>query len=72
LLGGTGAWVLVTLAMILVQAPVSRLAALYQTEFFLSGLGPAAFFALIGGSLCLGLAGSWVSVGRHLTATEPR
>lgn len=72
LLGGIGAWILVTLAVILVQGPVSRLAALYQTEFSLSGLGPAAFSALIGGSLCLGLLGSWVSVGRHLTATEPR
>jgi cell division transport system permease protein len=72
LLGGIGAWILVTLAVILVQGPVSRLAALYQTEFSLSGLGPTAFVALIGGSLCLGLLGSWVSVGRHLTATEPR
>jgi len=72
LLGGIGAWILVTSALILVQGPVSRLAALYNTEFSLSGLGPSAFLALLCASLCLGLLGSWVSVGRHLSATEPR
>lgn len=72
LLGGIGAWILVTLALTLVQGPVSRLAVLYHTQFSLSGLGPAAFLALLGGSLCFGLLGSWLSVGRHLKAAEPR
>jgi len=72
LLGGIGAWFLIALALILVRAPVSSLADLYHTQFRLQGLGPAASLAMLGSSLCLGLLGSWVSVGRHLTATEPR
>jgi len=72
LLGGIGAWFLVSVALLLVQGPVSRLAELYHTQFQISGLGANALLALLGGSLCLGLLGSWVSVGRHLTAAEPR
>jgi cell division transport system permease protein len=72
LLGGIGAWLLVALALLLVQGPVSRLAALYHTQLTLSGLGPIALLAMLCGSLCLGLIGSWLSVGRHLTAAEPR
>ncbi|MCG6861749.1 MAG: permease-like cell division protein FtsX [Chromatiaceae bacterium] len=72
LLGGIGAWLLVALALILVQEPVSRLADLYRTQFPLSGLGPTASLEMLGGSLCLGLLGSWLSVGRHLMAGQPR
>ncbi len=72
LLGGIGAWILVLLMLILIQGPVSRLTALYHTQFALSALGPSALLALLSGSLFLGLLGSWVSVGRHLTSTEPR
>lgn len=72
LLGGSGAWLLVETARLLLQGPVSRLAALYHTEFPLNGLGPGASLALLGGSLCLGLLGSRLAVGRHLAATEPR
>lgn len=71
LLGGIGAWILVLLALLLTQGPVSRLAALYHTQFTLSALGPGALLALLAASLSLGLIGSWISVGRHLTATEP-
>ena len=71
LLGGIGAWLLVLLALALVQGPVSHLAAQYHTSLSLSSLGPAALLVLLSGSLCLGLLGSWVSVGRHLNATEP-
>ena len=72
LLGGIGAWLFVSLALLLVQGPVSRLAVLYHTQLHLSGLGASALLALLGGSLCLGLLGSWVAVGRHLTAAEPQ
>jgi len=70
-LGGSGAWLLTNSAIAVVQGPVSRLAALYHTQFPLSGLGPADSLAMLGGALCLGLVGSWISVGRHLNATEP-
>jgi cell division transport system permease protein len=72
LLGGIGAWLLTALALILIQGPVSRLAALYSTQFPIAGLGGAASLAMLGGSLLLGLVGSWISVGRHLAVTEPR
>lgn len=72
LLGGIGAWLLVALALMLVKEPASHLAALYGAQFSLVGLGPIASLTMLAGSLCLGLLGSWVSVGRHLAATAPR
>jgi cell division transport system permease protein len=72
LLGGICAWLLVSLALVLLQGPVSRLAALYHTQFALAGLGPSALLLLLGGAVLLGLLGSWVSVERHLNAAEPR
>ncbi|MBK8637229.1 MAG: ABC transporter permease [Chromatiaceae bacterium] len=69
-LGGCIAWFLVSLALLFMQGPVSRLAALYQADFVLVGLGPGALAFLLGGSLLLGLAGSWISVSRHLAAIE--
>ena len=71
LFGGIGAWLLVTLALVLIQGPVSRLAVLYYTQFPLAGLGLTASLTILGGSLGLGLIGSWVSVGRHLRAAQP-
>jgi len=72
LLGGVSAWILVAVVLLLAQGPVSDLASLYQTRFILSGMGLTASLTMLGGSLCLGLLGSWVSVGRHLTAVEPQ
>ena len=70
-LGGLSAWVLIALGRWLMQGPVSQLAALYQADFVLVGLGPSAQGVLLGGSLVLGLLGSWISVTRHLAAIEP-
>jgi len=72
LFGGTGAWVLVALALALIQGPVSRLTALYHTQFSLAGLGSTTSLTILSGSLGLGLLGSWISVGRHLSAAQPR
>lgn len=72
LFGGIGAWLLVALALVLIQGPVSRLAALYHTQFPLVGLGLTASLTILGGSLGLGLLGSLVSVGHHLSAAQPR
>jgi cell division transport system permease protein len=71
LLGGLTAWFLVTLALIALQGPVSRLASLYRSAFPLAGLGPAALLTILGGSVLLGLVGSWVAVNRHLRGVEP-
>lgn len=72
LLGGIVAWLLVSLELVLLQGPVSRLAVLYDTEFPLAGLGPTALLTILVGSILLGLVGSWLSVGRHLAAAEPK
>lgn len=71
LLGGIGAWLLIAIALASLQGPVSRLAELYQTRFVLSGLGLGGLVVLLAGSISLGLLGSWLSVSRHLAATEP-
>ncbi len=71
LLGGLTAWLLVTLAVLLLQGPVSRLASLYRSEFPLSGLGLAATGVILAASILLSLIGSWVAVNRHLRGAEP-
>jgi len=69
LFGGVGAWLLVAAVLILVREPVSHLTTLYHTRFSLVGLDPATVLAILGGSLGLGLLGSRICVGRHLSAT---
>lgn len=71
LLGGASAWLLVGLAVLLLQEPVSRLASLYRSDFPLVGLGFSATGAIFGGSMLLGLIGSWIAVNRHLRGADP-
>jgi len=71
LLGGLSAWFLVTLAVLGLQGPVARLASLYRSEFPLAGLGPLELLTILGGSMLLGLVGSWIAVNRHLRGVEP-
>lgn len=71
LFGGLLAWGLVTAAVLLLRAPVERLAALYHTSFRVVGLNASTTLALIGGSALLGIIGAWIAVGRHLRRIEP-
>lgn len=71
-IGGVIAWVLVGVAFLLLGEPVQRLTALYPGDYRLLGLGAGASVALVAGGALLGLLGSWLSVGRHLAAIEPR
>jgi len=50
---------------------VAHLAALYDSGFTLSGLGVGDGLLLVATSCLLGLAGSWIAVGRHLHEIEP-
>jgi len=70
-LGATIAWLLVEAGFWLLSDPVARLTGLYQSEFSLATLPLQLLGLLAGGGLLLGLLGSWLAVGRHLSAIEP-
>jgi len=69
--GGILSWLLVTLSIWLISEPVSQLATLYNSDYSLSSLDISSSFILLGLSISLGLAGSWLAVSRHLHAVEP-
>lgn len=70
--GGFFAALLVSISLWFLHDPVAQLAALYQSDFALRGLGiMGGLNLLILGGL-LGLAGAWLAVTRHLAQIEPR
>ncbi len=71
LLGAVLAWILVGLGFWLLDEPARRLAGLYDSSFLLSGLSWQGTGLLLLTGISLGLAGSWLAVGRHLSAIEP-
>ncbi|MBN4075134.1 ABC transporter permease [Gammaproteobacteria bacterium AH-315-E17] len=70
--GGLLATVLVLLAQLVMQGPVSQLAGLYNGEFVLIKLSLSNIFNVLFLSGFLGWFGAWLSVLRHLKAIEPR
>lgn len=71
LLGALLAWMLVGLGLRLLDDPARRLAGLYDSGFLLSGLSGLGVALLLSAGIALGLAGSWLAVGRHLRDIEP-
>ncbi|OGT65140.1 MAG: hypothetical protein A2W69_02785 [Gammaproteobacteria bacterium RIFCSPLOWO2_02_47_7] len=71
LFGGVIAWALITISLLLLQAPADSLAQLYASNFKLIGLTIKDALLLILSGILLGLIGSWISVQRHLRAIEP-
>jgi cell division transport system permease protein len=71
LFGGLIAWSLTAVSISLLSEPVATLAQLYQSSFDLSNLDAETALTLLGGSSLLGLLGSWLAVGRHLSAIQP-
>lgn len=71
LLGGVLAWLLVQVALSLLSDPAQALAELYLNRFQLQGLGLEGSLLMLGASVLLGLAGSWLAVARHLREIEP-
>ncbi|EGV52814.1 permease-like cell division protein FtsX [Candidatus Endoriftia persephone] len=71
LFGGIIAWLLVASSIGLLSSPVAELALLYETAFSLSSINSLMVLNIFSGSALLGLLGSWVAVGRHLSAIEP-
>ncbi len=71
LLGGMLAWGIVTTTVALLDAPVGRVAALYDTRLVLTGLDFRHSLALLGLATLLGIVGSRIAVGRHLRRLRP-
>jgi cell division transport system permease protein len=71
LLGGILAWLLTAISLSLMAGPIQQLTGLYESSFRLTGLAAGDVLTLIGFSCALGLTGSWLAVGRHLSAIEP-
>lgn len=69
--GGVAAAMLTALGLWSLGGPVSALAAAYDAEWRLSGLGIVGSCQLVLAGGVLGLVGAWVAVSRHLRAIEP-
>lgn len=69
--GGLLAFVMVTVALWALAGPVARLAGLYGSGYALSGPGVLGLLLLLATGAGLGLAGSWLAVGRHIRDIEP-
>jgi cell division transport system permease protein len=66
LAGGILAWIIVALAVHLLNRDLAALAALYSVSFRLAGLSLPDAASLLGWSALLGWLGAWLSVTRHL------
>jgi cell division transport system permease protein len=71
LLGGMLAWGIVGTTMTLLEAPVSNLADLYDARLTLAGLDLRQSLGLLGLAALLGIVGSRIAVGRHLSRLRP-
>ena len=69
--GSLLAWLMLEVCMALLQGPVARLADLYGNRFFLATLSAGEVLGLLLIGAGLGLAGSWLSVKRHLRSIDP-
>lgn len=69
--GGAGAALVVGVILRLLGGPVGRLAGTYDSDFALQGLGAGGSLVLCAVGACIGLAGAWLAVGRHLSRIEP-
>ena len=71
LMGGLLAWFAVLILLFWMDSSISNLASLYQKEFSLTGLDFYALLLMLVISIALGLAGSAISVNRHVKEIEP-
>jgi cell division transport system permease protein len=71
LAAGLLAGLLLVLAGVLLQGPLSSLVASYGTQFALSGPGWRGSLALLAGAALMGWLGAWLATGHHLRRTRP-
>jgi cell division transport system permease protein len=72
LAGGITAGVIVTIVVVVLSAPVQRIAGLYGSRFELQGVGFAGWVALLLGGAVLGWLGSFIVATRELRQIEPK
>ncbi|MFT5500590.1 MAG: cell division transport system permease protein [Woeseiaceae bacterium] len=70
--GGLLALGLVAYGLYALQAPVTRLAGLYNSGFSVLSLDFAESLLIVATGVLLGLIGSWVAAARHMRRIEPR
>lgn len=71
LMGGLIAWFAVSILLWWMESGIAHLNALYQQDFDLTGLNFSALLVILLVSVGLGLAGSVISVNRHVKEIEP-
>ncbi len=71
MLGGLTAWLVVAVALALLNPAIARLAQTYGSSFTLAGPGARDLEILLGGGALLGWIGSWLAAARHLARIEP-
>ena len=71
LLGGIMALIFVLTVLLIIKRPTHELVSLYNSGFKLIFPSLKQCIGLIAMSIALGLAGSWLAVGRHIARIEP-
>ncbi len=71
IIGGLLAWLLISVSLGIMAEPIQKLATLYHSSYELIGLSNSDTASLLMISCILGLGGSWLAVGRHLSDIEP-
>jgi cell division transport system permease protein len=72
LAGGFIAGLIVAIVVMVLSAPVQRIAGLYGSQFELQGVGIAGWGALLAGGALLGWLGSFIVATRELREIEPK
>ena len=72
LFGGLMALALVYYGLFLLEAPIARLAGLYQGSVSITAMTLSEAGGIIGIGVFLGLFGSWLTAARHMRRIEPR
>lgn len=70
--GGLIALAVVAVGLNLLEAPVARLAGLYNSTYRMLALDLRESLTIIGVAMFLGLLGSWIAAARHMRRIEPR
>lgn len=66
------AWALIAIGVALLREPISNLAAAYEGQFRLSGLGLVEALVMLASAAAIGWIGAWLAVSRHIRRIKLR